>query len=71
LPENPHAFLVDIRSVPGLTIAGAVQQQIAGFLNADGTAIPEANTTAVEVVFLGRRIFERPAALPEDLGFTP
>jgi uncharacterized protein (TIGR03437 family) len=71
LPQNPHAFLVDIRSLPGLAIAAAAQQQIAGYLNADGNAIPDANSTSIEVLFLGRRIFERPTALPEDPGFVP
>jgi hypothetical protein len=73
LPENPHAFLVDIRGfIPGLAIAGGAQQQMAGYLFADGQAIPDANTGSVLALFGGRRIFEQPpAALPEDPGFVP
>lgn len=71
LPDNPHAFLVDFRSVPGLAIAQAAQNQIAGFATADGSSIPDANSTAIQVLFFGNRIFERPAAPPEDLGYVP
>ncbi|HET8547980.1 MAG TPA: hypothetical protein VFL57_08250 [Bryobacteraceae bacterium] len=69
LAENPHAFLVDIRSIPAIAVALAAQGQIAGFFAADGSAIPDANSTTLELLFLGRRIFERPATLPEDPGF--
>jgi uncharacterized protein (TIGR03437 family) len=67
LSENPHAFLVDIQSAPGFTIAAAAQQQIAGFFAADGMQIPDVNKL-VPLLF-GRNVFETPASLPEDFGF--
>jgi hypothetical protein len=69
LADNPHAFLVDFRSPAGLAIALAAQGQMAGYLNTDGNQIPDANSTALEVLFLGRKVFERPTALPEDFGY--
>jgi len=69
LPENPHSFLADFTSATGLEIAHAAQQQIAGFLKSDGTAVPDANTATVQALFPGQTIFERAPALPEDLGF--
>ena len=68
LSENPHAYLVDIRSPAGLAIAAAAQAQLAGFLKSDGTAIPDANSPALRLL-LGADIFEKPALLPEDLYF--
>jgi hypothetical protein len=69
LADNPHAFLVDFRSPAGLAIALAAQGQMAGYLNTDGNQFPDANSTALEVLFLGRKVFERPTALPEDFGY--
>ena len=69
LPENPHTFLVDIIPPGGLAIALAAEGQMTGFLQSDGTSIPDANTTVLDILFLGRKLFERPAKLPENLGF--
>jgi uncharacterized protein (TIGR03437 family) len=69
LSENPHAFLVDFRSIHGTAVARAAQDQIVGFFAADGNTIPDANSTALSLLFLGNNVFERPAAPPEDLGF--
>jgi hypothetical protein len=69
LADNPHAFLVDIRSPAGLAVALAAQGQMAGYLNTDGNQIPDANSTALEVLFLGKKVFERPTTLPEDFGY--
>jgi uncharacterized protein (TIGR03437 family) len=69
LPEDPHTFLVNITPPGGLAIASVAQEQITGFLRSDGASIPDANTTAINILFLGRRLFERPADLPEDLNF--
>jgi hypothetical protein len=69
LPDNPHTFLVDLTAPGGLAIAAAAQAQIAGFLQSDGTSIPDANTNAVKALFLGRTLFENPAPLLEDLNF--
>jgi len=49
-------------------IAKAAQDQIAGFFATDGTAIRNANIL-VQAIF-GRDVFETPAVLPEDLGFS-
>jgi pimeloyl-ACP methyl ester carboxylesterase len=68
LVENPHGYLVDIRSAGGISIALAVQSQIAGFFAANGTTIPGANSLQVRILF-GRNLFEVPEALPEDLGW--
>jgi hypothetical protein len=77
LPANPHAYLVLFVSLDGSTIklpgiAGIsitldAQQQIAGFLAADGAAIPDPNV--LSRLLLGISVFQVPAALPMDLGF--
>jgi len=69
LPDNPHTFLVNIIPPGGLAIAAAAQGQLSGFLSSNGTSIPDANSTALQVLFLGRKLFERPVQLPEDLGY--
>ena len=46
----------------------AAQAQIVGFFGSDGTTIPDANTVLRRL--LGFDLFETPASLPEDLGFT-
>jgi len=70
LPENPHAFLVDILSGPqAIAIAQAAQQQMAGFFFADGMIIPDVNGP-LRPFFGGANLFETPARLPEDLGFS-
>jgi uncharacterized protein (TIGR03437 family) len=67
LPENPHSFLAEIESTLGFAVAVATQQQMAGFFATDGAEIPDTNSL-VRVIF-GRKIFETPTVLPEDLGF--
>ncbi len=77
LPANPHPYLVLFISLNGSTIALPglsglavsldAQQQIAGFLAADGAAIPDPN--GLSAILFGTRVFEIPAALPLDLGF--
>ncbi len=69
LADNPHTFLVNISSPAGLAVALATQGQMAGYLNTDGNEIPDANGTALKILFLGKDVFERPAALPEDPGY--
>jgi hypothetical protein len=68
LVENPHGYLVDIRSAGGISIALAVQSQIAGFFAANGTTVPGANSLQVRILF-GRNLFEVPEVLPEDFGW--
>ena len=68
LAQNPHAYLVDIRSAASISIALAAQSQIAGFFTANGTTIPGANSLQVRILF-GRNLFEVPEALPEDFGW--
>jgi len=42
-----------------------LQQRVAGFFAADGPNIPDPN--GLSRIWLGIRVFEVPAALPEDL----
>ncbi|MFB3828235.1 MAG: alpha/beta hydrolase family protein [Bryobacteraceae bacterium] len=79
LPANPHTFLVlfanldegglDFASLQGLAISLQAQGQIAGFFRSGGAAIPNPNSAALRLLFLGRELFEVPDALPEDLNF--
>ena len=69
LPEDPHSFLVGIQPARAFVVAQAAQQQIAGFLVADGTMIPDVNGP-LRPFFGGVNLFEMPARLPEDLGFS-
>lgn len=69
LPANPHTFLVNVFTPAALPVAIAAQAQIAGFLASDGTSIPDINPLLHRI--LGLDLFETPAILPEDLGFTP
>ena len=76
LPANPHAYLVffldpdtDITSLD-LRLAAisiSAQVQMAGFFQADGATIPDANNFALRLLF-GGDLFEVPSFLPEDLG---
>ncbi len=68
LSENPHGYLVDITSAAGLLIAKAAQDQIAGFFATGGAAIRNANVLVRS--FFSNDIFETPARLPEDPGFS-
>jgi hypothetical protein len=78
LPANPHPYLVLFVSLSGSTIALPgisglavsldAQQQIAGFVAADGAAIPDPNI--LSTLLFGIKVFEIPATLPEDLGFN-
>lgn len=61
LALNPHAYLVDIRSPAAISVALAVQSQIAGFFAADGASVPP--------ILFGRNLFETPNLLPEDFGW--
>jgi len=67
LPEDPHAFIATLTSLPGLTIALAAQRQIAEFLAGDGTSVPDVNDL-VRPMF-GKNLFEVPDFLTEDLNF--
>lgn len=74
LPLDPHPYLalffslsggtVTFPPLPALLIGLAAQNQAAGFLAADGAAIPDMNQ-----IFPGP-YFEIPATLPNDLGFA-
>ncbi len=78
LPANPHPYLVLFVSLSGSTIALPgisglavsldAQQQIAGFVAADGATIPDPNS--LSTLLFGIKVFEIPASLPEDLGFN-
>ncbi len=77
LPANPHPFLVlfvgldggaiQLPGLDGLAISLDAQQQIAGFLAADGASVPDPN--GLSKLLFGGPVFEIPAALPQDLGF--
>jgi pimeloyl-ACP methyl ester carboxylesterase len=71
LPSQPHRFLAnpEISLTPAsLSIAIAAQKQVAGFFNSNGSVIPDANSF-LEYPFRGRRLFETPSKLPEELNF--
>jgi hypothetical protein len=65
LDENPHAYLANLFSLSGLTIALAAQQQAAAFL-ATGEIIDP--NDLVRPAF-GKNIFEVPEVLPEELNY--
>ena len=67
LPANPHSAIAGINSPADLTLAAAIQQQIAGFLASGGTAIPDVNDM-VRPLF-GKDLFEAPSFLTEDFNF--
>ena len=77
LPVNPHPYLVlfvsldggtiTLPGLSGLAVSLDAQQQIAGFVTADGATIPDPN--GLSALLFGIKVFEVPAALPEDLGF--
>ncbi|HWB86480.1 MAG TPA: Ig-like domain-containing protein [Bryobacteraceae bacterium] len=77
LPVNPHPYLVlfvslngstiQLPGLSGLAVSLDAQQQIAGFLSADGQNIPDAN--GLVKLVLGTNVFQVPTTLPEDLGF--
>jgi hypothetical protein len=77
LPLNPHLYLVlfvgldgdtvQLPGLAGLSISLDAQGQVAGFLAADGAAIPDPNS--IVRLLLGIRAFEIPGTLPMDLGF--
>jgi hypothetical protein len=77
LPADPHPYLelfvslsggsIQLPTAVGLAISLDAQQQIAGFLSADGTSIPDGN--GLVRLLLGIRVFEIPAVLPQDLGY--
>jgi pimeloyl-ACP methyl ester carboxylesterase len=77
LPLNPHPFLVLFVSLGGstiqlpgldaLSISLDAQGQVAGFLGADGSSIP--NPNALSRLLFGTSVFQMPAALPWDFGF--
>jgi uncharacterized protein (TIGR03437 family) len=69
ISQNPHTFLTDISSAAAFAVAQAAQSQISSFLQSDGTTIPDANNEFLNMFFLGNRVFEWPANLPEDLGY--
>jgi len=51
----------------GLAISLDAQGQIAGFFGADGSAIADPNVLVN--LALGTAVFEKPATLPQTLGF--
>jgi len=77
LPVNPHPYLVlfvsldggaiQLPGLSGLAISLDAQQQIAGFLAADGATIADPNS--LSRLLVGIRVFEMPGTLPVDLGF--
>ncbi len=66
LDENPHSYLANLFSIPGLTVALAAQQQAAAFL--DTGSAPNPNTFLLRL-FFGGSIFEIPDVLPEELNY--
>ena len=77
LPVNPHPYLVlfvsldggtiTLPGIAGLAVSLDAQQQIAGFVAADGAVIPDPN--GFSALLFGTKVFEIPATLPADLGF--
>jgi hypothetical protein len=77
LPKDPHPFLVlfvslngntiQLPGLTGLAISLDAQQQIAGFLGADGASIPDPNN--LSKLLLGISVFQAPTVLPFDFGY--
>jgi len=77
LPVDPHPFLVlfvslglggiQLPDADGLAISLDAQQQIAGFVAADGATIPDPNM--LSRLLFGFSVFVIPSVLPLDLGF--
>jgi dienelactone hydrolase len=68
LPANPHAYLLNVLSLPTLAVALPAQSQAAAFLASGGTAISDPNNALLRAIF-NAAIFETPAFLPEDPGY--
>ena len=78
LPLDPHPFLVlfvslngstiQLPSLYGLSISLDAQGQMAGFYAADGASIP--NPNSLSQLLFGFPVFEVPATLPDDFGFS-
>jgi len=77
LPQDPHPFLeffirlnggtIQLPGLAGLSISLDAQQQIAGFLAADGASIADPNN--LSKLLLGIGVFQAPAVLPFDFGY--
>lgn len=78
LPLDPHPFLVlfvsldgsgtvQLPGLAGLAISLDAQGQLAGFFGTDGASIPDPNVLVN--LALGIAVFEKPATLPQTLGF--
>ena len=78
LPLDPHPFLVlfvsldgsgtvQLPGLAGLAISLDAQGQLAGFFGTDGASIPDPNVLVN--LALGIAVFEKPATLPQNLGF--
>ncbi len=68
LPSSPHSAIANINSTAELTLALALQQQIAGFLLSGGKTIPNGNVL-VRPLF-GKDLFESPQFLTEDFNYV-
>jgi pimeloyl-ACP methyl ester carboxylesterase len=67
LPSSPHAAIANIDSAAELTLALAIQQQIAGFLAFGGKTIPDVNDLTRPL--FGKDLFETPGLLTEDFNY--
>ena len=77
VPQDPHPFLALFIGISGSTvnlpsptaalIGLAAQQQVAGFFTSDGKTAADPNTFLPS--FLPQGLYEKPAHLPEDLGY--
>ena len=69
LPSSPHSAIANLDSIAGLTLALAIQQQIAGFLLSGGKTILNVNVL-VRPLF-GKDLFESPQILTEEFNYIP
>ncbi len=67
LPASPHSAIANMGSPAELTLALAIQRQIAGFLASGGRSIPDVNDL-VRPMF-GVNLFETPGFLTEDYNY--
>jgi hypothetical protein len=67
LPDDPHAFLVNLTTLGSTLVANAAQDLVSGFLTSDGQTIPDVNGLARQL--LNVNVFDAPKDYLETLNW--
>ena len=67
LPASPHVAIANLDTTEEITLAMAIQRQMAGFLQSGGKTIPDAN--ALVRPLFGKDLFEAPQFLTEEYNY--